>query len=92
MERLTFEVEIAGKTTTKAFVGRWLMEPGEEYRSEHEADDRMSGTQVAAGTTFAVAETAKERSSSSPTLEEGNPSRSLTTSAQPGKPAFLLMS
>jgi hypothetical protein len=59
MERLTFEVEIAGKTTTKAFVGRWLVEPGDEYRSEHEADDLMSGTQVAAGTTFAVAETAK---------------------------------
>ena len=59
MERLTFEVEIAGKTTTKAFVGRWLIEPGEEYRSEHEADDLMSGTQVASGTTFAIAETAK---------------------------------
>jgi hypothetical protein len=59
MERLTFEVEIGGKKMTKAFVGRWLIEPGEEYRSEHEADDLMSGTQVADGTTFAVAETAK---------------------------------
>jgi hypothetical protein len=59
MERLTFEVEIGGKKMTKAFVGRWLIAPGEEYRSEHEADDLMSGTQVADGTTFAVAETAK---------------------------------
>lgn len=59
LERLTFEVEIGGKKLTKAFVGRWLIGPGEEYRSEHEADDLLSGTQVAEGTTFAVAETAK---------------------------------
>jgi hypothetical protein len=59
MERLTFEVEIGGEKLTKVFVGRWLIEPAEEYRSEHEADDLMSGTQVADGTTFAVAETAK---------------------------------
>jgi hypothetical protein len=59
MERLTFEVVIGGKTMTKAFVGRWLIERGEEYRSEHEADDLITGTQVADGTTFAVAETAK---------------------------------
>jgi hypothetical protein len=59
MERLTFDVEIGGKKMTKAFVGRWLIEPGGEYRSEHEADDLMSGTQVSVGTTFAVAETAK---------------------------------
>ena len=59
MERLTFEVEIGGEKLTKAFVGRWLIEPAEEYRSEHEADDLMSGTGVADGTTFAVAETAK---------------------------------
>jgi hypothetical protein len=59
MERLTFQVEIGGEEITKSFVGRWLIEPGEEYRSEHETDDLMSGTQVAGGTTFAVAETAK---------------------------------
>jgi hypothetical protein len=59
MERLTFEVEIGNKKMTKAFVGRWLIEPGEAYHSEHEADNFMSGTQVSAGTTFAVAETAK---------------------------------
>ena len=59
MVRLTFEVEIGGEKLTKAFVGRWLIEPAEEYRSEHEADDLMSGTGVADGTTFAVAETAK---------------------------------
>jgi hypothetical protein len=59
MERLTFQVEIGGEKTVKAFVGRWLIDPGEEYRSGHEADDFMSGTQVAGGTTFAVAETAK---------------------------------
>jgi len=61
MERLTFEVVIGGKTMTKAFVGRWLIERGEEYRSEHEADDLITGTQVADGTTFAVAETAKRK-------------------------------
>lgn len=59
MERLTFEVEIGGEKLTKAFVGRWLIQPGEEYRSKHEADDLMSGTLVAVGTTFALAETAK---------------------------------
>lgn len=59
LERLTFEIEIGSKKLTKAFVGRWLIEPGEAYRSEHEADDLLSGTHVADGTIFAVAETAK---------------------------------
>jgi hypothetical protein len=59
MERLTFQIEIGGEEISKAFVGRWLIEPGEGQRSEHEADDLISGTQVAGGTTFAVAETAK---------------------------------
>jgi hypothetical protein len=59
MERLTFQVEIVGEMMTKAFVGRWLIDPGQGQRSEHEADDLMSGTQVASPTTFAVAETAK---------------------------------
>jgi hypothetical protein len=59
MERLTFQIEIGGEEISKAFVGRWLIEPGEGHRSEHESDDLISGTQVAGGTTFAVAETAK---------------------------------
>jgi hypothetical protein len=52
----------------------------------------MSGTQVQLEPRSPLRKRRKERSSSSPTLQEGNPSRSLTTSAQPGKPAFLLMS
>ena len=59
IERLTFAFEIGGEATTREFVGRWLIEPGEEYRSEHEGDALISGTQVAGGTTFAVVETAK---------------------------------
>jgi hypothetical protein len=48
-----------GEKITKAFIGRWLIEPDEGYRSEHEDDARLE-TQGRAGTTFAVAETAKE--------------------------------
>ena len=59
MERLTFRIEISDQEISKTFVGRWLIGPGEGHRSEHEADDLISGTQVAAGTSFAVAETAK---------------------------------
>ena len=59
MERLTFQIEIGGEEISKTFVGRWLIEPGEGHRSEHESDDLISGTQAAGGTIFAVAETAK---------------------------------
>ena len=58
MQRLTLETSNGGEALTKAFIGRWLIEPTEAYRSEHEGDADL-GTQVRAGTTFAVAETAK---------------------------------
>jgi hypothetical protein len=58
MQRLTLETLNGGEALTKAFIGRWLIDPTEAYRSEHEGDADL-GTQVHAGTTFAVAETAK---------------------------------
>jgi hypothetical protein len=61
MERkvIAYEDPGTGEFLSKAFVGRWLIEPDEEYRSEHEGDDLGSETQVMGGTTFAVGETAK---------------------------------
>jgi hypothetical protein len=60
MQRLVVTYEDRdGGTHNKAFVGRWLIAPAQEYRSQHEADELGSGTQVMGGTTFAVAETAK---------------------------------
>jgi len=61
MERqvVSFENRETGEFLSKAFVGRWLIEPDEEYRSEHEADDLGRGNQGMGGTTFAVGETAK---------------------------------
>jgi hypothetical protein len=61
MERqvIDYEDRGTGEQLSKAFVGRWLIEPDEEYRSEHETDDIRSGIQVMGGTTFAVGETAK---------------------------------
>jgi hypothetical protein len=58
MQRLTMATMNLDEVISKAFVGRWLIDPDEAYRSEHEADARLE-TQVRAGTTFAVAETAK---------------------------------
>jgi hypothetical protein len=58
MQRLTLATMHRGEVISKAFVGRWLIDPDEGYRSEHEADVRLEA-QVRAGTTFAVAETAK---------------------------------
>jgi hypothetical protein len=58
MQRLTLGTMNGGEEITKAFIGRWLIEPDEAYRSEHEGDASLE-TQVRAGTTFAVAETAK---------------------------------
>jgi hypothetical protein len=58
MQRLTVETMNGGEQLTKAFIGRWLIDPSEGYRSEHEGDATLD-TQVRAGTTFAVAETAK---------------------------------
>jgi hypothetical protein len=58
MQRLTVETISGGEELTKAFIGRWLIDPTEAYRSEHEGDATLE-TQVRAGTTFAVAETAK---------------------------------
>ena len=58
MERLGVETVSGGEVSAKAFVGRWLIAPAEGYRSEHERDSQLE-TQVRAGTTFAVAETAK---------------------------------
>jgi hypothetical protein len=58
MQRLTIGTVNGGEAIAKAFIGRWLIEPDEAYRSEHEGDASIE-TQVRAGTTFAVAETAK---------------------------------
>jgi hypothetical protein len=58
MQRLIVETMNGGEQLTKAFIGRWLIDPSEAYRSEHEGDAALE-TQVRAGTTFAVAETAK---------------------------------
>ena len=58
MQRLVIATMNGGEEITKAFIGRWLIEPDEAYRSEHEGDASLE-TQVRAGTTFAVAETAK---------------------------------
>jgi hypothetical protein len=58
MQRLTVDTVNGGVELTKAFIGRWLIDPDEGYRSEHEGDASLE-TQVRAGTTFAVAETAK---------------------------------
>jgi hypothetical protein len=58
MQRLAIATINGGEEITKAFIGRWLIEPDEAYRSEHEGDASLE-TQVRAGTTFAVAETAK---------------------------------
>jgi hypothetical protein len=58
MQRLTFDTVNADERLTKAFIGRWLINPTETYRSEHEGDATLE-TQVRAGSTFAVAETAK---------------------------------
>jgi hypothetical protein len=58
MQRLTIDTMSAGERLTKAFIGRWLIDPDEAYRSEHEADADIA-TQVPTGTTFAVAESAK---------------------------------
>jgi hypothetical protein len=60
MERqgIEYEDRSTGQLLSKAFVGRWLIEPDEHYRSVHERDDLSSGTQAMGGTTFAVAETA----------------------------------
>ncbi len=58
MQRLAIETMNGGEVLTKAFIGRWLISPDEAYRSEHEGDIRLE-TQVRAGTTFAVGETAK---------------------------------
>jgi hypothetical protein len=58
MQRLTVETISGGEELTKAFIGRWLIDPTEAYRSEHEGDATLE-TQVRAGTTFAIAETAK---------------------------------
>jgi hypothetical protein len=58
MERLRIETMHGGERLTKAFIGRWLISPEQGYRSDHEGDTSLE-TQVRAGTTFAVAETAK---------------------------------
>jgi alkanesulfonate monooxygenase SsuD/methylene tetrahydromethanopterin reductase-like flavin-dependent oxidoreductase (luciferase family) len=58
MQRLTIGTMNGGQEITKAFIGRWLIAPDEAYRSEHEGDASIE-TQVRAGTTFAVADTAK---------------------------------
>jgi len=58
MERLAVATVNGSESIAKAFIGRWLITPEERYRSEHERDIDIS-TQVRAGTTFAIAETAK---------------------------------
>lgn len=58
MQRQVVATMRGGEKITKAFIGRWLIEPDEAYRSEHEGDAKLE-TQVRAGTTFAVGETAK---------------------------------
>lgn len=58
MQRLAITTVNGGEAITKAFIGRWLIDPDEAYRSEHERDISLE-TQVRRGTTFAVAETAK---------------------------------
>ena len=58
MQRLTIGTTNGGEEITKAFIGRWLIAPDEAYRSKHEGNASIE-TQVHAGTTFAVADTAK---------------------------------